>query len=113
MANNEYAPEAIERAKEKLRDFHDWHADNMRAWLWAERFALEAAAAGRHVGGAAIVEAIRGRDFADRWGTPTKTNNDFAPIIARVLLRHHPELRGHIELRKSAFDLLIKAGAND
>ena len=117
MANtktaDKYTPEAIERAKATLRDFYDWRHDNPTAWAWGVRFAIEENKAGHHVGGSTVVEAIRNHDFADRYGRPTKPNNNFKAIVARILLRQYPELSGRIELRKSVFDLLIGASAND
>ena len=106
-------PYNIERAMGKLREFRSWREDNPRAWIWAEQYALDAAAAGQHVGGAAIVEAIRCHDFADKHGRPTRTNNDYAPIIIRELVKMHPTLREHIELRGSMFDAILGVADDD
>lgn len=113
MAKNDvrhYSTEQLECGTLKLQSFRRWQADNPPAWSYGERFALDAYAAGHSVGGRAVVEAIRRRDFADRYGRPTKTNNDYAAIIARVLLREHPQMMQAIELRPCVFDVLLPVG---
>lgn len=110
MAN--YSPKAIERGAGTLREFNSWRETNPRAWAWAERFTLDAIAAGQHVGGQTIVEAIRNHDFADKYGRPTRTNNNYSPIMARAMMQAHPELRDRIELRACVFDALMGVAAN-
>lgn len=109
----DYNPEAIERGMGTLRDFYNWRESNPRAWAWAEQFVLDAIAAGQHVGGQTIVEAIRNHDFADRRGKPTRTNNNYSPIFARALLQAHPEIQDRIELRASVFDAIMGVAAHE
>ena len=102
-----YSDEQVARGMRKLARFHEWRYQNPQAWAYGVRHALKCAEGGQHVSGSAVVESICELDFTDAHGLPTKTNNDYAPIIARVLIITYPELRGRVELRKSVFDVLM------
>lgn len=108
-----YTSKQLDHGMAKLRRYYEWRESNPRAYAYGVRMALDAVASGHHIGGQAVIEAIRGRDFTDEHGKPTRTNNDYAPIIARELLRKHPHMAGRIELRASVFDVLLPASACD
>jgi hypothetical protein len=108
-----YTDEQLENGRRKLAAFREWLRDNPRACEFAERFALDALDAGQHVSGRAIVEHIRRHEFTDEHGRPTRINNDFAAVIARRLVRDHPEYAGRLELRPCVFDVLMAGGGTN
>ena len=102
-----YTPEQLDRAESTLNRFYQWREDNPQAWAFAEAIALNKAARGQRVSVRALVEAIRTHDLADVDGRPPKPNNDYAPIVARVLIIEHPEVSPHVERRRSVYDALL------
>lgn len=102
-----YTPEQLDRAESTLNRFYQWREDNPQAWAFAEAIALNKAARGQRVSVRALVEAIRAHDLADVDGRPPKPNNDYAPIVARVLIIEHPEVSPHVERRRSVYDALL------
>lgn len=102
-----YTDEQLERGREKLRNAHAWRLKNPRAWAYLENIALQSAQDGKRVGGQQLVEAVRSHDFTDTEGKATRTNNDYAPIIARLLISDHPHLNAFIERRGCVFDVLM------
>ena len=112
MADNTILDARRARAIRVLHEYVAWRESNPRAWAYGLGFAFDAKANNRIIGGPAIVAAIRRKDFTDNCGMPTMTNNNFAPIIARDLLREHPELNGAIELRQSRFDEIMGVGTD-
>jgi len=105
-----YTDEQLETGKRKLAKFAYWLRDNPRAYSFGERFALDALEASQHVGGRAIVEHIRQHNLTAESGEPTRTNNDFAAIVARRFLREHPQYAGRMKLRPCVFDVLMCEG---
>lgn len=73
-----------------------WH--DLKAW------ALNEAAHMRRFSVSYFVEHYRWQDRVNSEGEPFKINDHYIPIWARMLVSEHPELRGFIELRKSAWD---------
>lgn len=107
FTDKKYTPEQLDRAESTLNRFYKWREDNPQAWAFAEAIALNQAARGQRVSVRALVEAIRAHDLADVDGRPPKPNNDYAPIVARVLIIEHPEVSPHMERRRSVFDVLL------
>lgn len=99
--------EAIERAKKKLADAKYWVLTNPRAWRYMADTAMHQAAEGKKVSGRQLVENVRKRDFADTYGAPTKVNNNYTPIFARLLVAEHPQLAKHVEFRRTVLDEIM------
>lgn len=102
-----YTGEQLERGRLTHSDYLMWRWDNPRAWAFMERMALDAARHERRIGAQQLIEAVRERDFVDEHGEPTRTNNSYAPIIARDLIVFYPHLRPFIELRSSVYDVIV------
>lgn len=115
MANKHrsYTPEQLEDGRRKLASFRTWLRDNPRAYAFGERFAIDALDAGQHTSGRAIVEHIRRHELTDEHGTPTRTSNNHAAIIARKFLYDHPQYAGRMELRPCVFDVLMAGGGTN
>lgn len=108
-----YTPEQLKRGRLKLLDAQAWRKDNPRAWHYIVRYALDAAANGRRLGGQEVVEAVRAHDFTDEYGRPTRVNNDHAAVFVRLLVAEYPQLDTLIERRASVFDLLMTPLENE
>lgn len=54
-----------------------------------------------------LIEQVRAKDRVNWAGQPCKVNNSYAPLIARQLVHDYPQLRGHVELRRSNYDHLL------
>ena len=57
-----------------------------------------------------LIEQARAKDRVNWVGQEVKINNSFAPLIARKLVHDYPQLRGHVELRRSNYDHLLGDG---
>ena len=106
-SNRAYTDKQLEDGRHKLAAFRKWLRDNPRAYAFGERFAVCALDAGQHTSGRAIVEHIRRHELTDEHGTPTRTSNNHAAIIARKFLHDHPQYAGRMELRPCVFDVLM------
>ena len=106
-ADLDKSEEAIERAKKKIVDAKYWMLTNPRAWRYMADTAMHQAAEGKKVSGRQLVENVRKRDFTDTCGAPTKVNNDYAAIFARLLVAEHPQLAKHIEFRRTVLDEIM------
>lgn len=113
MAQKQFTDSQLARGRRKLIQFHQWRYDNPRAYEYGVSYALACHENGQHVGGSGIVEAIRSKDFTDEHGNPTRTNNDYAPIIARLIVVEHPHMRGSLEMRSSVYDAFIPTDTTD
>lgn len=82
----------------------EWVDANPDAWAFMERRALDEAEAGRCVRFRALLEEVRGIDFTDRWGTPTRTDNTICAALARLMVERHPAILPMVRLRKSMVD---------
>lgn len=83
--------------------FREYHAQNPAVWSLFERFALEAARAGRtHFGAKAVWERMRWhiqfetRDSLADW----KLNNNYTSRYARMFAERHPEFRKLFQFRE-------------
>ena len=103
----EYTPQQLENARRRMQQFSRWRELNPQAYGFLEYLAMELFEGKQRIGAKRLIEAVRSRDFTSVDGRPTTTNNDFGPIIARVLISERPELEGHIETRASVFDVLL------
>ena len=105
-----YTDEQEEKGRRKLRDYDRFKEENQGrggAWEYVERRAREMYEDGVRISGRALLEDVRRRDLADRDGRPVRANNNFAAILARDLIRLHPEYRPRVELRPCVFDVLM------
>lgn len=105
-----YTERQIERGKAILREAVEWRKRNTRAWDYVVGVAKRAAMQHKRIGGRDLIEQVRRREFTSDGGTTTATDNNYAPIIARWLIREHPETAPCIECRATVFDLLMGAG---
>lgn len=105
-----YTDEQLDRARHTLHDAITWQGENPRAWDFIVRTALDLGANGKRIGAQRLIEDVRARDFTDELGMPTKTNNNYAPVFARLLVYEHPHLLPLVELRSSAIDAIMHAG---
>lgn len=87
-----------------VQAFRAFHLRNPHVYSLFERFALEAASAGREKIGARLIwERMRWYlrfETTDRAERGLKLNDHYPPYYARMFLRRHPELEGFFELRK-------------
>lgn len=111
--NHAYTDRQLEDGKRKLASFREWLHNNPRAYTFGERFAINVLDAGQHTSGRAIVEHIRRHELTDEHGTPTRTSNNHAAIIARKFLYDHPQYAGRMELRPCVFDVLMAGGGTN
>ena len=105
-----YTEQQTERGRRVLARAQMWRRENRDAWIRALSYAIGKAMHGERISAQAIIEDVRRVDFTDVHGKPTRTNNDFAPIIARWLAREYPDAAQYIELRRSVFDELMDGG---
>jgi len=103
----DYSETQLAHGRTVLRHALAWREMNPRAWGYACAIALKDAKGGRRVGSQRLVEIIRARDFTDEAGRPTKVNNDFSPIFARLLIVEHPEVAPFVERRESVYDAIM------
>lgn len=106
-STKKYSTLQLDRAQKTLDRFMRWRENNMGAYVCAERHALLLHNRGERIGAQALIELIRNKDFWDADGRPTTINNGFSPILARVLISEHPELRESIELRRCIYDVIL------
>lgn len=106
----QYTEAQVKRARRVLARFGMWCYENPDALRHAEGYAVAKAAKGERISAQAIIEDVRRIDFTDTHGKPTRTNNDFAPILARWIVARHPETAEHIERRRCIFDHLVNGG---
>ena len=84
-----------------------WRAANTQAWGYMVRTAKTEAEHGRRFSFTWVAEQTRRKSFVDAAGEPFKINNNIIPMLARDLVREHPELKPYmLRLRKSRFDRL-------
>lgn len=102
-----YSTEQLERARDTVRDAWVWRKSNPRAWNHLVVTAIILADKEQRVGVRGLVEEVRRKDFADVYGIPTVTNNSFEPVFARWLIAEHPRLKGYVETRASALDVVM------
>lgn len=99
------------RAEQIFDRFVEFHRQNPEVWRLFERFALQAAAAGRsRYGAAAIVERVRWHIEVETKGDAVKINNDFRAYYARMFMVAHPgldlfEIRRRVSADKPAYDV--------
>ena len=102
-----YSAKDVAKAKAVLARFYSWLNINPEAWAFAERLFVERMEKGETISGAWLVEQVRKKSFVDREGNDTKVNNDFAPIIIRLLLKKYPEALPLVEKRATIFEWLL------
>ena len=102
-----YTDKQIANGRRKLYRAEQWRRDNPQAWGYLVSVARERAARELPISGRRLIEAVRGKAFTDTKGRDTKTNNDYAAIVARWVAMEHPETAPYIEHRKTVFDLLV------
>ena len=102
-----FTPEQIARGKCTLRHAEEWRATNAQAWACIVSHALDLASKQQPIAAQSLIESLRKKAFVDRFGKDTKTNNSYAAIFARWLVREHPQTAQFVELRRSVFDVLI------
>ena len=95
-----------------LAKFEIWDKANPDAWPLIVDEAMREVENKRRFGVRWIMENLRKVERTDRCGEPFHWPNEYAPIIARRLVREHPECKPFISLRKSRFDALMN-GAKD
>ena len=89
--------------------FAAWYELNKRD-VWPRCFvepALHEAEHDRRVSVQRLIEQVRARDYVNWEGQPCKIDNSYAPLIARKLVHDFPQLKGHIEMRRSGFDYML------
>lgn len=91
----------------RLRAFCGWCRANPRLIEAIEDYALNEASQGKKFAVKAIVEWIRWHDYVDDSGQPVKLSNDYAPMLARMLIRKYPQVREYIEIRPSMYDKVL------
>ena len=104
-----YTEKQLDNGRRKLYRAEQWRRDNPDAWRFIVDMATRQARQGQPISGSMLIEAVRHKAFVDREGEDTKTNNDYAPIVARWIALEHPETARYIEHRKTVFDVLIPA----
>ena len=102
-----YTERQIKRGRRVLGRAETWRKVNPEAWRFIVRTATELAERQQPISGSMLIEAVRHKAFLDREGNDTKTNNDYAPIVARWLAIEHPETAPYIKQRATVFDLLV------
>lgn len=107
MSGREYTEKQIARGLRKLHRAEGWRHDNPDAWGYIVGVATEQARREQPISGRMLIEAVRHKAFTDLEGEDTRTNNDYAPVVARWLAVEHPETARFIERRKTVFDLLM------
>lgn len=88
----------------------EWWKDNPDVRAEFTTYALDQAAHERRISVQYLSEIVRAKDRVNRRGDPCKLNNNWRPIIARLLVRQYPQIRPYIELRKSNYDHLLGGG---
>lgn len=102
-----YTEKQISDGRRKLYRAEQWRRDNPQAWGYIVRTAKDRASHELAISGRGLIEAVREKSFTDRLGRDTKTNNDYAAIVARWIATEHPETARYIERRKTVFDMLV------
>ena len=87
------------------RRFERFHLANPEVWRLFQRFAFEAARAGRtRYSARTIIHRIRWYVEVETRGDHFKINNDFSPFYARLWARAYPSHEDLFETRTSAAD---------
>ena len=102
-----YTEKQMANGRRKLHRAEAWRRANPESWGYIVSMATRQARQQQPISGRMLLEAVRHKAFTDRDGEDTKTNNDYAPIVARWLAIEHPETARYIEQRKTVFDLLV------
>lgn len=102
-----YTDEQVARGRRTLHRAEAWRRENADAWLYMVGLAKQLAEREQAISGRGLIEAARRKAFTAKDGTDTKTNNDYAAIVARWIAAEHPETAPYIERRKTVFDLLV------
>lgn len=105
--DHQYTPDQLERGRLVLRRFGELCRECPEVMRRAKTYSLDRAARGEVVSARAIVEDIRRLDLVDAHGRGVSLDNRFTPIIARRLWLEHPDVRGHVELRRCVYDVLM------
>jgi hypothetical protein len=94
--------EPVDTAEHGLRDRSEaWIRNHPDAMALFEKFALQAANAGRRFGIGLLAERIRWEYHIERRDDMFKINNSYRAYIARELVRRHPRLSAFIETRQT------------
>lgn len=81
--------------------FLSFHRENPGVWREFERFALDAARAGRqHYGAKSIMERVRW-ECEIAHGSDFKCNNNWTAYYARIFAAKYPEYSGIFEFREA------------
>lgn len=102
-----FTPEQLAKGKQVLSRAETWRADNAQAWACIVSHALDLASEQQPIAAQSLIESVRKKAFVDAHGRDTRTNNSYAAIFARWLVREHPQTAQYVELRRSVFDVLI------
>lgn len=96
-----------EHCMSRVRSFHEWCLANQRLIEAVEDYVLNEVSHGRKFAVKAIIEWIRWHDYANDAGQPVKVSNDYAPMLARMLIRKYPQVREYIEIHPSMYDRVL------
>lgn len=102
-----YTEKQLKNAKRTIYRAEQWRRNNPQAWACIVSHALDLAAKQQTIAAQTLIESVRKKSFVDKFGNDTKTNNSYASVFARWLVREHPETAQHVELRRSVFDVLM------
>ena len=87
------------------RDFQQWTKDNPKVYPMFEKYAMQAARAGKIIGAKAIVERLRWDLTFDTDGDEMyKLNNNWTAFLARKFKEAHPDFARIFATRKSQAD---------
>lgn len=103
----------LRTAEHARRRFEDFHRANPRVFSLFERFALQAARAGRtRYSARTIIHRIRWYVEVETTGDHFKVNNDYSPFYARMFVRKWPMYKDLFEMRTSVADGGFQRGSD-
>lgn len=96
----------IERAIQLIKQADSWVREHEDVWAFVCRACVAEAEAGRQTSMQWASEMVRRKNFASFKKFGGGINNRYRPVLARRLVREHPECAPFIELRRSILDLV-------
>lgn len=101
----------LQAARQRVRDAEAWTTTFPRPWAYIKDFLASEYAAGHRISLQQPFESLRHKEWSGRRGEKFGLNNDLRPVLARMILREHPEYMGKLEIRRStALDAVMGFG---
>ena len=104
----------LQRARQRTHDAKSWIRTFPQPWAYVCDYLAMEFAAGHRISMQTAWEDLRAKEWSGTKGERFGLNNDLRPVLARILLREHPEYKGKLEIRRSqSLDAVMGFGGED